>query len=72
MKLQQNNRRSTILFVVFLLSFTPYFLPVSVQPGIYHDGISIDEQKQRQKIRKMDTIVGGDSSKTGLFENDPI
>tara|TARA_B100000482_G_scaffold169817_1_gene135883 strand:+ start:1374 stop:1583 length:210 start_codon:yes stop_codon:yes gene_type:complete len=68
MKIQGNSRRSTILFVLFSLSFTPYFLPVSVQPVIFHDGISADEQKKRQKIRKMDTIVGGDAIKTGLFD----
>ena len=59
--------RPRLFFVLLMLSFVPYFLPYDMQPEIYHDGMDAQQFRKKQQKKTLDTIMGGDSSKTGLF-----
>ena len=59
--------RPRLFFVLLMLSFVPYFLPYDMQPEIYHDGMDAQQLRKKQQKKTLDTIMGGDSSKTGLF-----
>ena len=56
------------LFVVFLLSFAPYFLPYEKQPDAYHDGKTMQERRHAAAHRRMrQTFDDADFGKVGDF-----
>ena len=58
-------RRPDIFLVLFLISLIPYFVPYDLQPAIYH-GLDHTEIVRRQKVRHLDKLLGGDSTKLGM------
>jgi hypothetical protein len=55
--------------VLFVASFIPYLLPEDMQPDIYKSPPPI-EIAHKQEIRRLNNIVGGDSTRLGLFDLD--
>ena len=41
------------LFVVFLLTFVPYFVPYDQRPPLYRDGLTREESAQKAKYRAL-------------------
>ena len=49
-----------VYLAVWAASFIPYFLPESAQPAIYHDGITVEEARERREARQLNNYIGGD------------
>jgi hypothetical protein len=52
--------RVAVFVTMYLLSFVPYFLPYSMQPSGYHDGVPVAERRARQQQRLNSRFIGGD------------
>lgn len=60
-------RGRRLYMILFLLSFVPYSFPPEKRPPLYR-GASREEISKRQTIRELNAIVGGDITKSGLWE----
>jgi hypothetical protein len=51
---------------ILLLSFLPYLLPVGQRPSAYLSPTPQEMEAKRTR-RRLDAVLGGDASRTGLF-----
>ena len=60
------NEIRRILFIIYFLSFIPYFLPSKLRPSFYKDSKTYEEINEEKKKKELKRFIGGDID--GIFD----